>query len=557
MGHHLVCLLPVRNGEADLPDYFASVSRFADAVVALDDGSTDGTAALLKSHPLVKVLLLNPQRPSYHGWDDSANRRRLLEAAGSLEPRWVFSLDADERLSEDDAASLTSFLRSEALPHVAYGFRVHRMIGDVHSYDRCALWVYRLFRYRFGQRFPSARLHFMPVPTDVPRRQWVQTRLRIQHVASLTEARRQARYAKYQQADPHRAYQASYENLLAPPEGVRPWTAVSPARSVPLDTARYAALSQLLPAGEPEPLDPTRPVLSAVVISRGDEQRIDEVMQALVGQQTSEPVEFILVCSGGDRTAEIVRARYPQVRVVEFAEGVLPGRARNAGLRLARGDFVSFPGSHVILPPGSLEARILAHYLGHTMVTGTALNGTPQLSGWASWFLDQSEALPGRPSGELSAAPSHCSYLRWPLLELGGFPEDRRTGEDTVVNWELWRRRHTAYRAADVVLVHRSPCTDPFRLIRHHFQRGLGFGRILRETKRRRPLSYLLLVYPFRRVVFISRNVFRWGAPRRTRFAAVFPLVLLAIAAALAGALSYLLTHPAPPGGPAPGKARP
>jgi len=49
--HNLVCLLPARNGESDLPDYFTSVRRFADAVVALDDGSTDGTAALLKARP--------------------------------------------------------------------------------------------------------------------------------------------------------------------------------------------------------------------------------------------------------------------------------------------------------------------------------------------------------------------------------------------------------------------------------------------------------------------------------------------------------------------------
>lgn len=33
---NLVCLLPARNCEGDLPGYFESVSRFADAVVALN-----------------------------------------------------------------------------------------------------------------------------------------------------------------------------------------------------------------------------------------------------------------------------------------------------------------------------------------------------------------------------------------------------------------------------------------------------------------------------------------------------------------------------------------
>jgi glycosyltransferase involved in cell wall biosynthesis len=42
--NRVVCLLPVRNGEADLPGYLAAVAGVADAVVALDDGSTDRTA---------------------------------------------------------------------------------------------------------------------------------------------------------------------------------------------------------------------------------------------------------------------------------------------------------------------------------------------------------------------------------------------------------------------------------------------------------------------------------------------------------------------------------
>ena len=82
-GPKLVCLLPVRNGEKDLPGYFESVARFADAVIALDDGSTDGTRALLDRHPLVATVLETPPRDSYAGWDDAMNRNRLLEAAAS------------------------------------------------------------------------------------------------------------------------------------------------------------------------------------------------------------------------------------------------------------------------------------------------------------------------------------------------------------------------------------------------------------------------------------------------------------------------------------------
>ena len=163
----VVVLLPARNAAADLPDWFTSVERFADAVIALDDGSTDDTAAILAAHPLVKVLLTNPRRDTYEGWDDSGNRNRLLAAAHDLSPDWILSLDADERIPTDDAHALRHFLDTDALPGLAYGLQCFRMWGR-----RCEpkpVWVYRLFSAAPGQRFPADQLHFDPVPTDIDR----------------------------------------------------------------------------------------------------------------------------------------------------------------------------------------------------------------------------------------------------------------------------------------------------------------------------------------------------------------------------------------------------
>ena len=86
----LVCLLAVRNGAADLAGYLESAARFADAVVALDDGSTDATAELLARGPAgARSVIRNPRRESYAGWDDAANRQALLDACAELGPRWV------------------------------------------------------------------------------------------------------------------------------------------------------------------------------------------------------------------------------------------------------------------------------------------------------------------------------------------------------------------------------------------------------------------------------------------------------------------------------------
>jgi glycosyltransferase involved in cell wall biosynthesis len=248
------------------------------------------------------------------------------------------------------------------------------------------------------------------------------------------------------------------------------------------------------------------------------------------------------VVSGTDRTAQIVRERFPQVRLVALAEPALPGAARNAGLAVARGEFISFPGSHVELLPGSLASRVRAHERGYAMVTGSILNGTRTPAGWASYFLDHSTALPGRPSARLAGPPAHCSYVREFLVEAGGFPEDMRAGEDTVVNRELHRRGHPAYREQDLHLVHRSRCETPGRLIAHHFRRGRAMGRILcddhrdgRRLLRAAVLRPFLLAYVTRRMRRTDRNVARWGGELRSRYRRVRPLVLAGSVAAWAG----------------------
>ena len=270
--------------------------------------------------------------------------------------------------------------------------------------------------------------------------------------------------------------------------------------------------------------EPAAPALSAVVISRDDESVIERTVRSVVEQESPWPFEVIVVTSGSDRTAEIVRDRFPGVTVVELPRPALPGEARNAGLRLARGDYVSFPGSHVELPQGSLAARIAAHRLGHAMVSGTTLNGTRTVAGWAAYFLDNSAALPGRPSTVLDGPPAHCSYTREALFAVGGFPEHLRAGEDTVVNHELARRGYTAYRAQDVRLIHHTPCRTRRRLLGHYFVRGRSSGRILLEGRRTEGqllhvhtarASRRLRAHDGRRS--IGRHVEEWGSGEERR----------------------------------------
>lgn len=469
----LVCMLPARNAAADLPDYLACVDTFCDAIVALDDGSTDETYDILAAHPTVRILLRNPVREDYRGWDDAANRNRLIEAAGTLRPEWLISLDADERLDARDAASIRPFLQTDAIPGFAYGFRHVPMRNDGEHFIPTYQWVYRLFSHAPGQRFPNQKLHFIPVPTSIPRICWVRTTLRIQHLGGLTAGHRLIRFNKYLEADPLRTWQSDYSHLLDAPgeDEVRRWE------------PRPASVPVLVESGLEEDLspgqDPAVPAMSAIIISRNNEETIASSVAAAVGQEMPEPFEVIVVTSGTDRTAEVVRDRFPDVTVVELPGVALPGEARNAGLAVARGQFVTFPGSHVELQPGSLAARLRAHRRGYAMVTAIVTNGMPTPAGWATYFLDHAEGLPGHAAAEFDGPPGNCSYARLPLLEVGAFPEGVRTAEDTAVNRALVRRGYVAYREPGARYIHTSRCTTVPRLVRHHFQRGRGAGRLL------------------------------------------------------------------------------
>ena len=215
----IICLTPMRNAAADLPLFFASLQNVADGLIALDDGSIDDTAAFVEQQPITLKLLKNPVRQSFVGWDDLANRRRLLEAAADFKPSWILWLDADEIIEPSDALVLRTFFEDVAIPGVAYSVEVLRMIDDLLHYDKRALWVNRLYRYKPGLTLGGTNLHF-----DLKPEQFLSTRrttIRVLHRASLTEGHRQRRFDKYKECDPTNKYQPSYENLRDPPGNVR------------------------------------------------------------------------------------------------------------------------------------------------------------------------------------------------------------------------------------------------------------------------------------------------------------------------------------------------
>ena len=90
-------------------------ASWADETIVVDSGSTDATVAIARSKG-VRV-----EHRNWTGWIDQKNHAASLAAHD-----WIFSLDADERITSDLASEIQSLLASEPplrgyrAPRVAY-----------------------------------------------------------------------------------------------------------------------------------------------------------------------------------------------------------------------------------------------------------------------------------------------------------------------------------------------------------------------------------------------------------------------------------------------------
>jgi glycosyltransferase involved in cell wall biosynthesis len=95
MGKHcrIVGMVAVKNEVQNVDRWLRRNGNFLDGIVALDDGSTDGTTELLRNHP--KVISFTA-RPPGTPWYLVRNLQHILSEAKKTRAEWLFHLDADD-----------------------------------------------------------------------------------------------------------------------------------------------------------------------------------------------------------------------------------------------------------------------------------------------------------------------------------------------------------------------------------------------------------------------------------------------------------------------------
>lgn len=135
-------LIPAKNEAANLRDCIAS-ARFADEIVVVDSGSTDGTAELARS--------LGAQVVDFK-WDGTFPKKKNWALAHvPWKHEWVFILDADERITPALAEELRAVVNAPACDGYYVNRRFWFLDGWLLHCGYYPSWNLRFFRHRTGR----------------------------------------------------------------------------------------------------------------------------------------------------------------------------------------------------------------------------------------------------------------------------------------------------------------------------------------------------------------------------------------------------------------------
>ncbi|MFC1852667.1 glycosyltransferase [candidate division CSSED10-310 bacterium] len=273
------------------------------------------------------------------------------------------------------------------------------------------------------------------------------------------------------------------------------------------------------------------PEISVLIASYNARSTIEACLQSLEHQTRSEIFETIVVDSSSDGTGEIVENDFPSVKIIRCSKRKFCGQARNIGLKIAKGKIIAFLDADCIASPTWIEELHKAHQLPDAVIGGSMFNA-PLSSrvGWAYFFCEFSQWMPGRASGWLLYTAGCLSSYKREVFDQFGLFLKVPYGSDIDYHWRLNRQGIRIRFIPEITIAHIYDGTLG-EFFRHEVKHGLHFALTRRKM---RPFVLLNRIFyvlgspliPLKMLIQTTLQVLRTGS-YRLEFLITLPQMLV------------------------------
>ncbi len=183
------------------------------------------------------------------------------------------------------------------------------------------------------------------------------------------------------------------------------------------------------------------PRLSIVVGVHNAESTIAECLAALERQQGRTLAEVIVADSSTDGTPEIVRQRFPCVRLLHIDSSLTLPHLRGRGIAVAQGEIIAIIDPYSIVNDGWIVDTLNAHDTHPHIVIGGPVDlheaQRRSLAAWAIYINEYGMFMPPVRHGETWILPGcNIAYKRRGLFDETGGPRFEVFWK-TFANWDL------------------------------------------------------------------------------------------------------------------------
>ena len=271
--------------------------------------------------------------------------------------------------------------------------------------------------------------------------------------------------------------------------------------------------------------------ISIIIPSYNSRNTIEACLDSIKRQIISERAEVILVDSSTDGTEEIVRKKFPFVKLFHFSERKYCGDARNIGVATSCGNIIAFLDADCIASDQWLANLRVAHQLPFPAISGVMdifQNGSNV--NWAYYFCEFYQWMPGSNYNWLEYAPGGItSYKKWIFRKYGFFIEGRY-GSDLDFHWKMAKDRNLLKFFPSIIVSHLYEKNHK-EFLSHILFHGKSFSEIRRISRKIsvfRRLFYIIgtPIIPLKMFFNVLTACYRTRTYLK-QFLKVFPLVII------------------------------